>query len=193
MKTNELTIQKQLAPIVDKALSITITKQEQMPEAVEILSKLNQFNDKITEEKERITKPLLEALRVERSRWSPMEKANQSGIDHIREQMSEFQTAEYNRKKAEEKKIADKLSSGKITIDKAISKFDKIEELQKNVVAQSGLVSFREEKRLKIVDINSIPREYMIPDEKLILKALKEGKEIVGCIIEIIQTPANFR
>lgn len=193
MKTKELTIQKQLAPIVDKALSITIKTQADMPLATEILSKLNSFNDKITEEKERITKPLLEALKVERSRWSPMEKANQSGIDHIREQMSEFQTAEYNRKKAEEKKIADKLSAGKITLDKAVEKFDKIEELQKEVATEVGLVQFRETPTLKITDSMAIPREYLIVDEKELLLALKKGKVVPGAEIVIIQTPVNYR
>ena len=191
--SKEIIIHKQLAPIVDKALSLKIKVQDDMPVAVELLSKLNQFNDKITEEKERITKPLLEALKVERSRWSPVEKANQSGIDHIREQMSEFQTAEYNRKKAEEKKIADKLSSGKITIDKAISKFDKIEELQKETATTSGLVQFRETQVLKVTDPMAIPREYLVVDKKTLLQALKNGKVVRGAEIVIIQTPFNYR
>jgi hypothetical protein len=191
--TKEITIHKQLAPIVDQALALEIKVQDDMPVAVELLSKLNQFNDKITEEKERITKPLLEALKVERSRWSPVEKANQSGIDHIREQMSEFQTAEYNRKKAEEKKIADKLSSGKITIDKAISKFDKIEELQKETATTSGLVQFRETQVLKVTDPMAIPREYLIIDEKELLLALKNGKVVPGAELEVKMCPVNYR
>ena len=191
--SKEIIIHKQLAPIVDKALSLKIKVQDDMPVAVELLSKLNQFNDKITAEKERITKPLLEALKVERSRWSPVEKANQSGIDHIREQMSEFQTAEYNRKKAEEKKIADKLSSGKITIDKAISKFDKIEELQKETATTSGLVQFRETQVLKVTDPMAIPREYLIIDEKELLLALKNGKVVRGAELEVKMCPVNYR
>jgi hypothetical protein len=192
-KNNVITIQKELSPIVTRALGTTINRESDMPEAVELLSKLNQFNDKITEEKERITKPLMEALKVERSRWSPVEKQNTIGIDHLRSQMSLYRTAEMNKQKTEEAKIAQKLTDGTINIDKAMKAIEKIKVSEKEVATDAGLVQFRESQVLKITDELAIPREYLVVNEKEVLTALKAGKVVTGAMIEIVVCPVNYR
>jgi len=186
-------IQRQLSPIVDKALSIEIRRDSDMPEAVETLSKLNNFNDKIIAEKERITKPLLEALNVERSRWKPMETSNKLGIEHIRTEMVNYKTAELNKQKAEEAKITKKLQDGKINLDKAVKQIEKIKVGEKEYANDAGLVQFRETTILKITDITKIPRDYLIVDEKKVLDALKIGKVVPGAKTEITMTPVNYR
>jgi hypothetical protein len=186
-------IERQLAPIVDQALELEIKVQEDMIPATELLSKLNKFNDRITEEKERITKPLNEALKVERSRWKPLETAYDGAINYLRDQMTTFQTRQVQLQKAKEAKIAESLASGKITLDKAVSKIEKVKVPEKEVATTAGLVQFRETQVLKIWDHTMIPREYMLPDEKAILTALKEGKKVEGCELELKMVPANYR
>lgn len=192
--SKELTIQKSLAPVVDQALALTIKTADDMPPAVELLSKLNQFNDRIVEEREKVTKPLNEALKAERARWKPMETANQSAIDHIRNEMSAYQTAETKRQKAQEAKIAADLASGKIKkIETAVKKIEAVKTPDKEVATTAGLVQFRETATLKILDINLIPREYMIVNEKEVLASLKAGKVVPGAEIELVQVPVNYR
>lgn len=192
--TKELTtIQKSLSPIVDKALSITIKKPEDMVEATTLLSKLNSFNDRIKEEREKVTDPLNEALKAERARWKPAESANLEAIDYIRAEMSRYQTAQIALQKAKEHAIAEKLTSGKISMDKAVIQIEKVKTPEKTVTTDVGAVQFRETAILKIWDTTMIPNEYMLPDEKKILAILKEGKKVAGCEIEMIQVPVNYR
>lgn len=186
-------IQRQLAPVVDQALAITLKTAKDLPPAVELLSKLNQINDKIKAEKERITKPLLEALNVERSRWKPMELANTEAIETIRTKLSDYQTAEMAKQKAKEAKITEQLKEGEIDLDKAVEKMERVKTPDKEVATAQGLVQFRETQVLKIWDHTMIPREYLLPDDKAILAALKAGKKVEGCEIEIVMTPVNYR
>ena len=186
-------ITKELQPVANEALTLKIKSHGDMLVATELLSKLNQLNDKIQQEKERVTVPLNAALKAERSRWKPAEGFYQDAIEHVREEMTRYQTESVRKQKEAEKKIADKLSEGSITLDKAVAKFDKIKAPEKEVATEAGLVQFRETQVLKIWDHTMIPIEYMLPDEKAILTALKEGKKVAGCEIEIIQTPVNYR
>lgn len=189
------TIEKQIAPIIDKAFEITIKSADDMKGASETLSQLNQFNDKITEEKEKVTKPLLEALNAERSRWKPLETVYKKAIDYLRGEMSEYQTAEIKRQRDEEAKIAARVGDGKgkIKIETAEKKFSEIERVDEKVATESGLVKFREDKVLKVIDLTKIPREYFELNESLLLKDLKAGKTVEGAELEVKMVPVNFR
>ena len=67
MTTKDLTIiQKSLSPLAAEAKTLKIKDLGSLKMATEILSKLNKLNDRIREEKERVTKPLNEALKAER-------------------------------------------------------------------------------------------------------------------------------
>lgn len=187
------TISKQMAPVVEQALDLIIRTPEEMIKGTEILSKLNQFNDKITAEKERITKPLNEALKIERGRWKPLVDAYGNAIAYIRDQMSEYQTKQVALQKEKGAKIAQKLTDGKIDLDKAVEQIEKIKMPEKEVATMAGLVQFRETQILEIVNENDIPDEYFMVDEKRLLADLKEGKIVTGAQLTTIQVPINYR
>lgn len=185
--------QKSLAPIAEKAQSIEIVDADTMKVAVEVLSELNKFNDKITEEKEKITKPLNEALKVERARWKPLEAMYSDAIGFIRSRMSDYQTKLVRENKELQAKIAAKVSSGYIKIETGVKKLEAVATPEKEVATDAGLVQFREVKKLKINDQSLIPRMFLAPDETLITMALKNGEVVPGCEIETLQVPANYR
>lgn len=193
MKKLEIVIQKELSPVAKKALALEIKTAEDMPEAVELLSRLNKFNDRIIEEREKITKPLNEALKVERARWKPIELENQGAIDTVRAKMTVYQTAVVAKQKAEELKLSTKMADGKISPKLADKKFGEIVKAEKEVATPVGLVQFRETQILKVTNEKLIPREYLEINEKKVLDALKDGKVVAGAEIEIIQTPINYR
>jgi len=166
-----------------------------MKEAVELLSRLNQFNDKIVAEKEKVTKPLNEALKAERARWKPVETVNEEAIEIVRGKMSAFQTAETKRQREEEARIAARVGEGKgkLKFETAIKKIDEVEKPDVQVNTESGMVKFREDKVLKIMDETFIPDEYWVLDEKKILSALKGGVNVPGAVLEIKMVPLNYR
>ena len=195
MTTKQLTtIEKELPLIAEQALVFTIAHDVDMKKAVTLLSQLNKYNDRITEEKEKVTKPLNEALKAERARWKPMELQNQTAIDAIRLEMTRYQTELTNQRKADEQRIANAVASGKIKkIETAVKHIDALDIIEKNHSTEAGDVQFREKKQLLITNVDEIPREYMLPDEIALLRDLKAGKQIDGVTLETVQVVVNFR
>ena len=193
--SKEIVIQKEIAPLVTKAERLTIKGQDDMVEATTVLSKMNKIIDKVTEEKEKVTKPLNEALKAERSRWKPIEDTYTKAITALRAKMSAYQTAELKRAKEEADKIAARVApgKGKLSVDTAIKKIEAIKTPEKETATDAGLVQFRATDTLKITDETKIPRQYLVINEKAVLAALKAGTKVPGAEIEVIQTPVNFR
>ncbi len=194
MTSNQLTtISKKLSPIAEQASALRIVDDETLKQGVELLSKLNQFNDRISEEREKVTKPLMEALKAERARWKPTEAQNESAINSLRLEMTRYQTALVNEKKEAEKKIADRVTRGTLKVETAVKKIEAIEDVEKEHATEAGLVQFRETQVLKIIDKSLIPIEYYELNEGLLLKDLKNGLLVPGAITEKIQIPVNYR
>lgn len=194
--TKDITVfEKEIDPIASEAEVLTIVTQEDMAGAVTLLSNLNRSLDKITEEKEKVTKPLNEALKAERGRWKPFETKLESAISTIRSKMSVYQTESARLAKIEEEKIAARIAPGKgnLSMETATKKIDEIERADKSVATDAGLVKFRTDKKLKITDALAIPREYLVVDEKAVFEALRKGATIPGAEIEEVQTPVNYR
>ncbi len=190
-----LVIEKKMQPVLAEATKLEVKDAKGMMVATELLSKLNKFNDAIVAEREKVTKPLNEALKAERARWKPTESANEEAIDIVRGKMSVYQTAETKRAREEEAKIAARVGEGKgkLQVDTAVKKIEGIERADETVKAESGLVKFREDKVLKIMDETLIPCEFLMLDEKKILATLKAGGKVLGAELEIKMVPLNYR
>jgi hypothetical protein len=186
---------KELTPIAELAQTLTIKDGEDMKRAVEVLSTLNRFNDQITEEKEKITVPLNDALKVERNRWRPLQTMYEESIEALRTTMGIYQLKIVKQQRESEQKIAARVGEGrgKLSIETAVRQLSEVEVAQKNVATSVGDVQFRESQILKIIDVSLIPREYLIVNEKLLLEDLKAGKIIAGATTELKMTPVNFR
>lgn len=196
MSKNEVTVlEKTIAPIVAEATALVIKDEDDMFKATELLSKLNKVNDRITEEKEKVTVPLNEALSAERARWKPTELMYKKGIDYLRSQLSIYQTAKVRAAKKEETKIASRMGEGrgKLSVETAVRKIGEIDQPEKRVETTEGMVSFRTDKVLKVVDESLIPRKYLKVDEEAVLAALVGGQDVPGAVVEEIQVPINKR
>lgn len=192
-KDTSVVVLEEVKPLVEKVQSLSISTEKDMQVASEALSQLNTISDRIEEEKGKVLIPLNEAVKAERARWKPIETLYEGAIASIRSKMSAYMTAEANRVKEEEAKIAMKAVAGSLTLKTAQKKIDAIEHAEEKVVTTSGMVKFRDTPTLKIVDESKIPREYLVVDEKKVMADLKAGKVVPGAVIEIIKTPINFR
>ena len=191
--SNELTAQSQV--LQKNADSIVIDSAETMTSGTELLSQANKVLDNVKKEKETVLKPLRDATKAENSRWKPLEDQLKPIVAMLREKLGAYQTAEMNRKRAEEEKIAARMKpgSGNLKAGTAIKQMANIDSPEEKVTAQSGGLSFREKKVLKITDEKLIPKQYWIIDEDAVLAALKEGKKVKGAEITIEMTPVNKR
>jgi len=179
--------------IIEKAQNFIINNENDMKEAVELLSTLNKMKDEITTEKEKVTRPLLDALNAERARWKPQETRLDSVISAIRLGITKFQTALVLKKKEEEEKIAKKLEDGKIKATTAIKKMESLDTVESRVETESGSITFKTVTRFEISNHTIIPREYILLNDTLVREALKGGKKIDGVTYYEEQVPVNKR
>jgi exonuclease VII small subunit len=193
-------IQKELVPIektvtlVSKKVADLVIKDAiTMATATELLSQVNRYADSIDEKKQEVLAPMNEALKKFRAMFKPLETKCDEAIKTIRGKMTVYQTKKIEEERKKETKLVEKMESGEIDIDQAVNKLNKITRVEKTVETESGSIRFREDKILKIWDHTMIEREYLIPNERQILQALKDGKKVSGCELETIQTPINYR
>jgi len=191
--SNELTAQSQV--LQKNADSIVIDSAETMTSGTELLSQANKVLDNVKKQKETVLKPLREAQKAENARWKPLEDQLKPIVLMLREKLGAYQTAEMNRKRAEEEKIAARMKPGRgnLKAGTAIKQMASVEAPEDKVTTDSGGLSFREKKVLKITDEKLIPKQYWIIDEDAVLAALKEGKKVKGAEITIEMTPVNKR
>lgn len=179
--------------IITKAENLTIATQEDMVTATSVLSELNRAKDAIILEREKVTRPLLDALNAERARWKPQELKLDTLITKIRGAMTTFQTALIAKQRSQEEAIAKKVESGAIKPETAVRKLESLDTINKKVETASGSVSFKTVMRFEVVDIDVVPNEYLLVDEVKIRQALKEGKSIPGVRKYDEQIPINTR
>lgn len=193
--TTEITIQKKVSSIAESAMQTEINSIESMSYATTLLSDLNTFSKQLTAEKEKVTKPLNEALKAERGRFKPFEDVIETAIAFIRKGMVTYQTEAKRIADAEAAKIAARVGEGrgKLKIETASTKIANIEKAPDKVIADNGSVTFRTDKKFRIVDITKIPYAYLVPNEVAIRQVMKEGKELPGVEYYEEQIPVNRR
>lgn len=179
--------------IFEKAKSLEIANKTQMSSAVLLLSQCNKALDRLTEECEKITKPMNEALKEVRARYKPAKTLLSDTITSLRSKMSVYQTEQTKVQFEAEAKIAIKVAEGKLSIETGVAKIEALGSTHDKINTDSGAVKFKAIEKLKITNADLIPRAYLLPDEKLILDDLKAGKEVPGAILEEIQIPINYR
>lgn len=188
-------IEKKLSPIAEEAQTLPIENEASMRTATILLSKLNQFNDNIKEEKEKVTKPLNEALRAERNRWKPVETMYENAIFSLRSKMTKYQTLFVRRNSDKEQAIANRIGEGKgkLTLETASKKLSELPRIQKEISTEAGSITFKEIRKFKIIDFSKIPRNYLILDDQLVREAMKSEEKIPGIEFYTEQIPYNKR
>lgn len=188
-------IEKKITPLLAEVLYFDITGDESLSQSAELLSRANIHLKALTTDKKLITDPIKASLKEIESRYAPAETNLKQIIDVLRTKQSTYQTATLKAQKEDEDKIASRIGtgSGKLKLETAIAKIEDLGTITTKITTNSGKLSFRTDKKLKIIDLTKIPREYLVPNESLILTDLKLGKQIPGCEIEEIQVPINRR
>lgn len=180
MKTKDLTIIKEINPVIAQVSSIEIVSSEDMQNATSTLSQLNKYLDAMTVEKERLTKPINEALKEIRSRYKPTEQLLEEAISDLKSKMSSFQTLALAEQRKEEEKIAKRLADGKLKVETAIKKISEIDAPEAKVATEEGSVGFRTVKKFEIMDLILLPIGFHLPNEPKIREAMKSGIELPG-------------
>lgn len=192
--SNDLIIKKTQA-VAENIVTFKITDQKTMSEAAELLSQINKQSDAITAEKEKVTKPLNAALAAERKRWKPIEDAITKAKNHLRAEMTAYQTALTKAADEAKSKIAARVGTGKgkLSIETAGRKINEVAVPEERVDVASGSISFKTDYEVTVTDIHKIPEQYLEVKIAEIKRAHKEGIVVPGVEINEIKVPINRR
>lgn len=149
-----------------------ITNDNDFLSAKELLTKLKGDRKKIEEQKEKVSRPLLDALAARRKEFAPALGKYDDAITKLSSLLSEYQTKKLEEKRLLEEKI---LSDKRTTDETKVAKLTNVEDVQTK--------GFRKQPYLNVVDINKIPDEYFVLNETKVFSDLKEGKVIPGAEI----------
>lgn len=190
-----VTIKKEASPLIFKAKDLEIKSDADVRSATSILSELNQIMDRATEQKEKITKPLNEALKEVRARYKPLEELFNAVITDVRKKMTSYQTERVRIAREEEERLANRVGEGKghLKVETAVRKIEEIERPEGKVLTDEGMVKFRTDKKFEVINLSKLPIEYHLANEVAIRKAMKEGLELSGVRYYEEQVPINFR
>lgn len=173
-------IKKEIAPIVTEVENMSINNSADMSQATSTLSQLNSFLDAMTEEKEKLTKPINEALKEIRARYKPTETVLEEAIATIKKKMGSYQQLALAEQKKAEAKIAEKVMAGKLKVETGIKKMSEVDTPDAKVKTDEGSVGFKPIKKFEVVDMTKLPMEYHLADEVKIRKTMQAGIELPG-------------
>jgi len=151
---------KRQAEGADKGSKELIIKtKEDMANASELFVKIKQAEKYVKDEKEKLTRGLLDSLSNIRAFFKPYETSIQSAKELLQSKMISFQNKE--EEKAQEKidKVVEKVEEGKLTFEKANEKIEELE-VGKRIDVKEGEVQFKTVKDYEITDEKLIPKEY---------------------------------
>lgn len=195
MSNNKIILSKEETKAIEFAQATKIESADQMTNAVSTLSVLNQTLDRLTESKEKLTKPINELLKEIRGRYKPFETQLEGAIESLRRAMINYQTEQKRIAKEEEDKIIARVGEGKgkLKVETAIKKVSEVEKPDAKVSTEEGMVKFKTVKKFEVVDVSKLPVEFLLANEVLIRKSMTEGKEITGVRYFTEEVPVNTR
>lgn len=182
------------ADVTTKAMTkIVITNDAEMASASELLSKANTQLKALTADKETFTKPLEKVIKLIKAKYAPSEKGLKEGIAMIRKEIGAYQTRKDDEAEAKRIQIAGRVGSGKgkLKIETAAQQMAEVAAPDRQVVTESGSISFKDDYEITVVDIYKIPEHFLSVDEAGIKKVFKAGGTVEGVSAKKIKVPIN--
>lgn len=179
--SKELTVLKtQVTKLENQVNSLTIESAEGYALAIDIVSKLKEAGSNIKAKKESITKPLNEALKSTRNLFAPLEEQFERAESIVKQMLLAYKRKVDAEAAAKDAAIAKKVEDGKMTLETAEKKLDKVERVDQTTRGNVGEVQVRKIKKVRITDEAALPRQYLIPDQVAIRRDALSGIAIPG-------------
>lgn len=182
MENTDLEVPKaELNTIIATANLLVIENATDMEYATDLRHSVKEIKKKLTDRKEEMTRPLMQALASTRDLFRPLETLYSEAEKTINGKMLEFQDAEAERIKAQKVEAVKSLESGEITPETAIEKMAEAGTVPTSVEGKRGKITTRVVPKVRVIDESLIPREYLVPDLVKIAEAiLQKGLEVPG-------------
>ena len=173
-------IKTQTSALEKKINSITIQDKDNYVDAITLLNRINEMGNLIKLKKELITKPLNQSLKNARELFKPLEDQFLNAEKIIKKKILDYSQSVNKIAQEKEEKIAERMEKGIIKLETAEKKINEVDRINKTTQGSYGKVTIRQTRKVRIVNLALIPREYFIPDMILIRNDALSGKNIAG-------------
>lgn len=173
-------VKTQATKALAAANDLVIASDNDLPIATELLAKIKTVGKMIKDRKEEITKPLNAALASARELFRPIETSHADAELVIKKKILGYQDFVEKQRLEAASKIAARVEKGTMRTDTAMRKMDDLQEVQTKTSTASGTVSTRTIKKVRIINAELLPRDYLLPDTVKINKAALAGVVIPG-------------
>ena len=119
--------------------------------------------------------------------YDPLDNA----VRGLRTRMGTYAMEVERKAKEAEAKILAKEAAGRIKPETAVKQMAAVETAPRITRSEAGSVSYRTDRKLRIVDVNLIPREFLTVNERLIEVTLKSGKAVPGAELYEVKVPVG--
>lgn len=165
---------KKFKPLERKLTDLTVNSKESYDTAGALVKQMKELAKMADIEEKKITDPLNQALKAAKEHFKPFKDEVKQIEEATKADMIKFLDKQQGKQKALDKKFE----------DGEIKKVSTYVAHQEELTVQSRNSQVRGVQVLVIDDVNKVPREFLVPDEKLIKEALKAGKKVAGCRME---------
>ena len=165
--------------VQEKANELGIQTEQDMVAASDLLNDLKLVETSIVERKQAITRPLMEALSSARDLFKPLENGYSEAKKTIKGKMVDYTDKEEARIAKETERVEARVAKGTMRPDTAIAKMEEAGEIKKSFAGTTSKTSIRKITKIRIVDENEIPREWLEPSMKRITQAVLRDKEVI--------------
>lgn len=173
-------LQKKAGPLIKQLEAIDEVNKANYDKAAETLKALKAIGKEADAQLHSIIDPIRAAEKAAKEHFKPFTNSIAELETSVKLKMSIY-VENQNRK------------SMQVLKDFEVGKIKKVETVlakQAEFEVSSESASVRKLTRAKAVDVTLTPREYLIPDERAILDALKSGKKVKGWELETVNSIA---
>lgn len=174
------TIQKALTPVQKQIAKLEVISEKSLIIATEYLSRINQYLDTLTEEKETLTTSHSQALKEIRAKYKPAEEAATLAKTAVNAKILQYTKNLNEQFQAEKEAYLNPPTGNKSSLDNATRSPVKLTKVPTSASSTSGSISFINSEDFEVMDITMLPHEYIMPNDVLIRKAMKESIRLPG-------------
>jgi len=163
---------------IEAASKMSVIKtDEQLGEAAAFLTNIKKLQKFVVGEKEKITKPINEALRAARGMFAPFEAKISEAEAGVKRAIIAYQEKKAKEVAKKEANIEARVGKGQLKEETAMRKLDELADPTKAVITGEGTVSFRKTKAVRVTNREIVPEQYWVLDMVAVRRdAIATGK-----------------
>lgn len=167
---------------MNAAVALEIKSPEDLEKGKDILNKIAQYKKAVKAQKDKILKPMNEAVKEVRNFFAPIEERVDQADQEIRGKILSYNRVVQEKQAKEQVKIEEKVAAGTMKQETAEKKLEKQAE-------QVAAIPTRKVAKLVITDEQAIPDEYWVIDMVKLRKAVISDRVAVpGTKVEMEET-----